>query len=351
LLMFQQREAKWYLLAGLCAGLAGATKYNGAIAVLIPLTAHVLATTWGEWGWLNGRLLLTVGGFAAGFLGGNPFAVGHMPDFLNGLALVLHHYGTQQPGFEGTGNWRWYLKVFLTSPDSLFFVAGLVGLGGIVWRKWRMGLVVIVFPLAYFVLVSRFVVRFERNMVPLLPFLAIGAGWFVDKTSGWLGRKLTPGRAWSDLFAIFGVLLLLLLPLLAGIGLGRQLSDTDHRQVAGQWLEQNLAPGSKIAVEHYSVPLDDTLFEVTDVLRIDDHDLEWYREEGFDALIVSDGVWPVLRQQPEVYGDRLLALDDLVSNAEVLAEFVPRPLGIITAGYPTVAVYHYAPVRIYRVQD
>ncbi len=96
LLMFQQREAKWYLLAGLCAGLAGATKYNGAIAVLIPLTAHVLATTWGEWGWLNGRLLLMVGGFAAGFLGGNPFALGNMPDFLNGLALVLHHYGTQQ---------------------------------------------------------------------------------------------------------------------------------------------------------------------------------------------------------------------------------------------------------------
>ena len=101
-------EAKWYLLAGLTAGLAGATKYNGAVAVVMPLLAHVLATRWGEWGWLNGRFLLTIGGFLLGFFGGNPFALGNMPDFLNGLATVLFHYGTEQPGFEGTGNWRWY---------------------------------------------------------------------------------------------------------------------------------------------------------------------------------------------------------------------------------------------------
>jgi len=351
LLVLQRHEAKWYLLAGLCAGLAGATKYNGAIAVLIPLTAHVLATSWGEWGWLNGRLFLIVAGFVAGFFGGNPFALGNLPDFLNGLALVLHHYGTQQPGFEGTGNWRWYLGVFLTSPDSLLFVAGLVGLGGIVWRKWRVGLVTIIFPLAYFAPVSRFVVRFARNMVPLLPFLAIGAGWLVDRTSRWLGRKLANRRLWSNLFAGAGTILILLLPLLAAVGFGRLLSDTDHRQVAGEWLEENLAPGSRIAIEHYSIPINDSVYEVTDVLRIDDHDLEWYQEEGFDALIISDGVWPVLRQQPDVYGDRLSAHDELASNAELLAEFVPNPLGLVTAGYPTVAVYHYAPVRIYGVQD
>ena len=106
-LLRTQRETRWYILAGLFAGLAGSTKYNGAVAMMLPLLAHVLCTPWGKWGWLNGRLLLGVGAFSLGFLGGNPFALGNLPDFLNGLATVLYHYGTEQPGFEGTSNWRW----------------------------------------------------------------------------------------------------------------------------------------------------------------------------------------------------------------------------------------------------
>jgi 4-amino-4-deoxy-L-arabinose transferase-like glycosyltransferase len=344
-------EARWYLLAGLVAGLAGATKYNGALAVVMPLTAHILTTRWGEWGWLNGRLVLLLGGFVLGFLGGNPFALVNLTDFLNGLAIVLHHYGTEQPGFEGIGNWRWYIRAFLTSADVLWVVTGVVGLAGLVWRDWRKGVLAIVFPAIYFAVVSHFVVRFERNMVPLLPFLAVGGGWLLDLGAEWLARRLGRGRALSHGLALAGAVLLLALPLAAGLSFDAALSQTDLREVAGRWVEDNVEWGSSIAIEHYSIPFDHADYRVEDVIRISDHDLAWYRENGFDILIISDGVWELLRRQPEAYAGKLAAYDDLVASSVLLAEFVPEPPGIIAAGYPTVAIYHFAPVRIYQLGE
>jgi hypothetical protein len=34
-----------------------------------------------------------------------------------------------------------------------------------------------------------------------------------------------------------------------------------------------------------------------------------------------------------------------------LAEFVPKPPAIAVSGYPTVGIYHFAPVRIYRLPN
>jgi 4-amino-4-deoxy-L-arabinose transferase-like glycosyltransferase len=343
----ERQEAKWYFLAGLCAGLAGATKYNGAVAVVMPLVAHVLAAPWGEWGWLNGCLLLTGVGFLLGFFGGNPFALGNLPDFLNGLATVLHHYGTEQPGFEGTGNWRWYLGVFFSSADVLWVAAGIAGLAGLLWRQWRKGLLVLVFPVTYYLMISGFSVRFERNMVPLLPFLALGGGWLLDTGTEWLAHRFRRDDRVSSILAALGAILLLALPLAASISFDALISQTDLREVAGRWVEENIQQGSKIAIEHYSIPFDYDNYDVQDVVRISDHNLDWYQEEGYDVLIISDGVWEVLRHQPEIYGDRLAVVGELAGSSRLLAEFVPRPPALVVAGYPTVAIYHFAPVRIY----
>jgi hypothetical protein len=200
-------------------------------------------------------------------------------------------------------------------------------------------------------MVSRFVVRFERNMVPLLPFLAVGGGWLIDAGTRALTNRFERSHVWSGMLAALGVALLLGLPLAASIMFDRALSQIDHREIAGQWLEQNIEPGSKIAIEHYSIPFNHDEYQVRDVVRASDHDLSWYRQEGFDVLIVSDGVWEVLRQEPEIYAEKLDALADITESSELLREFVPDPPGIVVAGYPTVEVYHFAPVRIYRLAE
>jgi hypothetical protein len=69
------------------------------------------------------------------------------------------------------------------------------------------------------------------------------------------------------------------------------------------------------------------------------------------VLIISDGVWDLLLERPDVYHEEIRAYRALVDNAVLLAEFVPEPPQIAVAGYPTVAVYHFAPVRIYRLPE
>jgi hypothetical protein len=353
-----ERKAHWYLLAGLCAGLAGATKYNGAAALAIPLVAHMLSTRWGECGWLDGHLFLVGGGFLLGFLGGNPFALGDFPAFLNGLAQVLHHYGTEQPGFEGLGNWRWYIKVFLTSADALWVSSAVLGLVGLVWRDWKKGLLLLALPLVYYVMISRFVVRFERNVVPILPFLALGGGWLLDAAADRLAdvvnrrtEKQGTNPAWSHGIIAIACALLLALPLAAATGLDMALSQVDYREFAGRWVEENIEPGTKVAIEHYSIPFSYSSYHVEDILRATDHDLDWYLQEGFEILIISDGVWPILQQQPETYLQKVDAYQALIGSCTLLEEFLPEPPALVVAGYPTVAVYHFAPVRILRLPE
>jgi 4-amino-4-deoxy-L-arabinose transferase-like glycosyltransferase len=348
-LLRTEKRTRWYLLSGLCAGLAGATKYNGAVGVVMPLVAHALATRWGAWGWLNWRLVVGVGGFLLGFFGGNPFALGNLPDFLNGLATVLHHYGTEQPAFEGAGNWRWYIGVFLKSADGLWVVAGGLGLIGWLWRDWKKGLLLAVFPATYYLMVSGFVVRFERNMVPILPFLALGGAYSLVAGARWLAARVKRLNLRSSALMALGAGLLLAAPLMAGLSFDRSVSLTDHREEAGHWLEANVEPGSKVAIEHYSIPFDHSAYEVSNVLRISDHGLAWYQEDEYDVLVISDGVWELLLRQPDTYAEKVERYRSLVDESELLAEFVPRRPGLAVAGYPTVAIYHFAPVRILRV--
>lgn len=349
LLMVDERQTRWSFLAGLAAGLAGATKYNGAVVFLVPLVAHVVGTRWGKWGWLNGRLLAVLAGFLMGFFGGNPYALGSMPEFLDGLATVLHHYGTEQPGFEGTGNWRWYPTVFMQSADAPWVLAGLAGLVGVWKRGWRRGLLVSVFPVVYYVMISRFVVRFERNMVPILPFLAVGGGWLLDSLAGQAARRLNWTGNRSHLLAGVALLAILALPVSAAIQFDVSIRATDLREVAGNWVEDNVEWGSKIAVEHYSIPFDPTEYWVKDVMRISDHDLQWYQQEEFDILIVSDGVWELLVKSRAQYEEKVAAYESLTAPETLLAEFVPSPPRLVVAGYPTVSIYHFAPVRIHRL--
>jgi 4-amino-4-deoxy-L-arabinose transferase-like glycosyltransferase len=344
-----RQEAKWYLLAGLCAGFAGATKYNGAVILIVPLLAHILVDAKREWGWLDQRLFLTLGAFLVGFFGGNPFALGNLTDFLNDLATVLYHYGTQHPGFEGLGNWRWYPSIFLSSADALWMIVGILGLGGLLWRDWRKGLLLLSFPILYYLVISRFVVRFERNLVPMLPFLAVGGGWLLDVSTNWLTDRLEWGRPVGHMLATLAVALLLVLPLAASVSFDSALSQTDHRETAGRWVEKHIPPESKIAIEHYSIPFDYDQYHVEDIIRLGDHDLDWYKQEGFEYVVVSDGIWEVLRRQPESYAKQVAVYDEISAKGTLLAEFVPQPAKITVAGYPTVEIYHFAPVRIYRL--
>jgi len=349
-LVLQSSEKRYTILAGLFAGLAASTKYPAAVALLPVLMAQLLTRSTRQGHNLAQRFGLSVAVFAGGFLLGTPYAVLELSTFLSSLASVLGHYGASQPGFEGGNTWLWYLRETLTSADAL--IVGL-GLAGIVWAvvKHRRGdLVLLSFLVPYYVLVSLWRVRFERNLVALLPLLVVLAARLLVDAVSWVGTRWPALRRWELPLLACVTAVAALMPARAVLDFDRALSQRDYRTLAAEWVNANVPAGSKIVTEAFSIPLDEDRFEVVQLVRIDSQDLEWYEREGIEYVVVSDGHWRVLLGQPEKYARETETYDDIVTHSVVLQEFRSDAPPSLQRGYPTIAIYHFPDVSILRLE-
>src|SRR4029453_2478554 len=101
-LLLSQRAAEGgrfreYFVAGLATGLAMATKYNGALAVLMPLIVAFLSAK------PETRVISVVAGVSGtlgGFFAAAPYSVLDLPGFLNGFAELMQHYNASRPFSE-----------------------------------------------------------------------------------------------------------------------------------------------------------------------------------------------------------------------------------------------------------
>lgn len=186
------------IAAGLLAGLATATKYNGlAVAVALPL-AHLMASRGNPVLECLRRPSAWVCGLCvpAGFLIGNPYALLDWPKF---RADFLYNY-TTTPVYggqtEGTGyaSFLWTFPEILGWPAMVFILCGLVtGAGALMFQfrksdAWKL----FVLGLAVFVLYTWKIGEFPRMttrfVLPMAPFLVIlaASGFGMLARAKWL---------------------------------------------------------------------------------------------------------------------------------------------------------------------
>lgn len=349
-LAMEKAELRYTLLAGLFAGLAASTKYPGAIAIFPVLLVQLVTVRWPDWGVLGQRLGLTVGAFLAGFFLGTPYAILELNTFVMSLASVLGHYGAGQPGFEGSATWMWYLGQMLTSGDALVVA---VALGGILWaliKRTRKDLLLFCFLIPYYLLVSVWRIRFERNLVALLPFLAIlGARFLVEGVSA-LAEKWPVMPKWETPLLAGLVALAVVIPAWSVLAFDRAISGKDHRTVAAEWVNANVPAGSRIVIEVFSIPLERARFDVLQLVRIDSEELEWYRQKGIEYVIVSDGHWQVLFARPEQYAREIETYHDIVDSSAVVQEYHPDIPWPLRHSYLTIGVYHFPDVLVLKLE-
>jgi hypothetical protein len=188
----QNGGRRWLLAAGFAAGLAASTKYNGGLVVIVPLA--VLLTSCPPRQLLRRPTLTTAGlivlASMAGFVLLTPavvFDASHV--WTGGILYQFQAYSGGHPGAEGTDNAIYFLRV-LWGEGGLgpgLSVLAALGLLIAVIQHRRADLAVLSFVVAYYVLISVPPVRFSRNLLPLLPFLAVLAG----RSVGWLVDFLT----------------------------------------------------------------------------------------------------------------------------------------------------------------
>jgi hypothetical protein len=268
---FDGRTPKRALVASaVFAGLAGGTKWNTVIVAIIPL-ALALGATRPE---RIRAVVLVVIGVLTGLLVASPWIVLDPSEVVAGVAIIAAIYPGSHPGAEG-GAPVFYAVSMFRDLGPIVLAFGITGLA--VSLRDRPALrAVALFTVVDLVFISLPNTRFERNLAPTVPAVAVLAAVGVDRL-GSIGRK--PAIVASVLALMW----------LAGVSAWdtRDLLRTDSRIAAGGWIEAHLPAGTVIAREPYTPQPDTSRYRVTAVPALWVRSTDWLRTNGFDVAILS----------------------------------------------------------------
>lgn len=235
--------------AGLAGGLAMATKYNG-LGVAVPFAVAAIDRMWSDR--RHRPSLFGVVGSSAAF-----FAV-MAAVFLAGSFYIFIQPErfwsdvTQQGQILEAGHGLvlprgWIYHATVTLPAALgwpMFIAGVAGLVWLVVREPRRGAVIVAFPAAYYVIAGSGHTVFARYMLPVLPFLCLGAAFTCERFLETLSSGRAPRR---PVLAMTLLAVLVALPTtVKSVQIDRRLARDDNRVVVSRALTTIVPPAATI---------------------------------------------------------------------------------------------------------
>jgi hypothetical protein len=151
-------------------------------------------------------------------------------------------------GAVGAGGEQILLLVTLGA-GILMTLAALAGAVVMVGRSWRIAALLFAFPAAFSLMLIH-TWPYGRLQNVLYPFVAIAAAVAIDR---WAARAARPAAV-----ALALTMACAAQPLAYDVLLDRLFARVDTRTDAAQWIAANVAAGSGVAVDVYSVPLEPT---------------------------------------------------------------------------------------------
>jgi 4-amino-4-deoxy-L-arabinose transferase-like glycosyltransferase len=295
-----------FVIAGAAAGLAAATKYNGGVALIMPLLA-----CWMTVPLRPGRLktaLTTIAASAGAFLLLAPYTVLDLPAFLDNFARLANQY---RVAVVSESLWVLYFKYLVRHafgwPAFLLAMGGM-GLGivrlvrGPGRVRWALA---VVFSLVYYTMLTTQKIVFARYLLPLTPTLCVLAAAAVVSGVSLLRRYEIPRAARTALIAALTIAALLP-PALISVTGDRELAKESTVDQAYSWILQNIPAGANIVLERRAMLLP-TQYRATYVTQLRRKSYEQLRGEGAEYLVAnSEAFGPALvapHQFPDDYND------------------------------------------------
>jgi len=303
--------------AGIVAGLAVSTKYNVWPIATLPFLACLAFQRFSFT-----TLAVSCVAPAIGFLLGSPFILAELPLFLNHAAYEIWHYklaghaGHQgEPGLAQIIHYGSWLNSYGVGIGFISII--LAGSIISIIKPNKKVILTVLFPFIYFLYMSSQRANFTRNMMPMVPFLAVlGAGFL------WYSALLIKNNK-RRLFLLITTPLLLVMPIKGAIKEYRDAlyAPKDSRSVLmegrfGKPLESELALSGNLNIEPRA-------YTLKNVSRIDETNTKpsTLFLQGFEHLIVgplfapSDEELKLLHLEQFIVGDR--AYERVVINPEI----------------------------------
>jgi 4-amino-4-deoxy-L-arabinose transferase-like glycosyltransferase len=327
--------------AGAAAGFAAATKYNGAIALLMPLLA-CLMTPRGK----DSRLkcsLATIGACGAAFLIGAPYTILDLPGFLDGFArLAVPFKLAATPAEPPVITYLKHLVMQFGYPAMLLALAGFIlaivrivkGPGRVRWA------VLLVMPIAQLYMISGQQIVYARYLLPMVPMLCLLAATAVVSGVSLLRRYEIPRAPRAALIAALTAAALAQ-PAYASIKFDRLIGRRDTTRLAYEWIRSNIPPGSFVVVESRKLILG-APFKSENVAQLRHETYEDYKRKGVQYLVASSQSYGTYLSSPQIHPAEYAEYMRIFEQSRELTRFSPSPDGIDLPG-PEFRIYKVTP--------
>ena len=309
-----------FAIGGAMAGLAAAIKYNGGLALLMPLLAC----------WMTPAArpsraactLASIAAAAAAFFIAAPFTLLDLPGFLDRFASLTAEYRNGAPPAEpGAIIYLKHLRLQFGLPGMLLIAGGLVmglirAVGGPGRVPWSVALV---FTIPYFLIVSNQRIIYARYLLPLVPMLCVLAAAAVISGVSLLRRYQFPRGVRTALIA--GLTIALLgPPAVTAVGFNRIIARTSTTDLAYRWIIENVPQGSLIVHEGNHLVLPAT-FRSERISQLRHQSYEEYVAAGADYLVASSQSYGPYLQAPAQFRTEFNAYMTLFTRGQEVARF------------------------------
>jgi hypothetical protein len=241
-----------YCFASFLLGLAIATKYPSIVFSTTILGTYILGQSWRSSG--LEKVIFSSTSCILGCFIGSPFLFLNFDQVLNDVAFESRseHLGATGQGL--VNNLIWYLNSVI--PDNLTYLSipfMVVGLICCLTSRKPQKILLTIFPIAFLLFISSLSLRWDRWLIPALPFLGILIAYGIYEVTHYI-RRVSVFKNETFSKALIMSVLFIFITNIAVIDL-RVLTAPDTRTEAREWMLENLPPGSSLLMETYSPQL------------------------------------------------------------------------------------------------
>jgi 4-amino-4-deoxy-L-arabinose transferase-like glycosyltransferase len=328
-------------LAGISCGLSIASKYNSFFIILPAIFAILF------YGKQKIRDLAAVTAAAPfGFFLGCPFALFDLSTFLSHSgAEVVHYSGSQSSEISQAGGGEfsaffsdfkeWIRSLLRTGIGWAFSLLGALAYFIFDIRKF---LIVFSFPIFYTLYMSRQLIYFDRNMLCVIPFVALSLAVVLNSIFKWILnlvlylRKRKILRFQLNEILLFSAFLIVLLLIFGSIKQIRLSIYTmtefkEPRTEAVEYIRDNY-PEAKVAISKELMIHEKDLRKMKNfhIIATRTVALSDLHDENYDLVLSSDKYKYRSREQEKMHANKLRILENKFPAKSIIKTFGNKPV-------------------------
>ncbi len=241
-----------FAAAGAVSGLAAATKYNALILVVPMVASYGLSLLdsprAGRRNWVNLNVVWFALPFAIAFAVGVPFVALDTERFVVAMGELGHSMATGDPRIALSNGWMHHLNLSLRYGLGVpLLAAGLAGALVLAWSQPRLAVLVLSFPLVYFLVAGSIRNLYFRYAMPMVPFLCVAAAYLLARASDALAARWGPRHArLTQTLTVAAAVAIALPSAVSTWEFNRIMAQTDNRVVVADWFAANVPPGHSV---------------------------------------------------------------------------------------------------------